>query len=140
MQDVNKHLNKATIDYYKELAKNNLMDPYKEIRKFQFLIKENEILILDWEHIIADILKDIELKKDTSYIAIKFHNTISEICNYLRKITKINKVALSGGVFQNKLLSELVYKKLKGFKVYQHNQVSSNDGRISLSQAAIASF
>jgi len=41
IQDVNRHLNKAIIDYYKELLKNNLTELYKEIRKFQFLILTN---------------------------------------------------------------------------------------------------
>ena len=41
MQDVNQHLNKIIIDYYKQLSENNLMDPYWEIRKFQFTILKN---------------------------------------------------------------------------------------------------
>ena len=58
------------------------------------------------------------------------------------KETGINRVALSGGVFQNRLLlkesKELLYKE--GFEVLLHMKLSCNDSSISLGQAAIASF
>jgi hydrogenase maturation protein HypF len=49
-------------------------------------------------------------------------------------------VALSGGVFQNRILFERVLAGLqaKGFKVLTHSQVPTNDGGLSLGQAAIA--
>jgi hydrogenase maturation protein HypF len=54
--------------------------------------------------------------------------------------SKINKVVLSGGVFQNnvllKLTLDLLYKQ--GFTVFMHHQLSSNDANISLGQAVIA--
>jgi len=60
----------------------------------------------------------------------------------LRDEREINKVALSGGVFQNNFLLENVYNKLKkdGFDVYIHRKVPPNDGGISLGQIAIAHF
>ena len=49
-------------------------------------------------------------------------------------------VVLSGGVFQNQLLLELVLPKLTaaGFEVFTHSRVPPNDGGISLGQAAVA--
>jgi hydrogenase maturation protein HypF len=51
-------------------------------------------------------------------------------------------VALSGGVFQNRLLLRLTSTGLieKGFKVFAHHLVPCNDGGISLGQAVIANF
>jgi hydrogenase maturation protein HypF len=77
-------------------------------------------------------------------IARKFHNTITDIIinisESLRKETGIGRVALSGGVFQNSILLENVYLKLKerGFTPLIHQIVPSNDGGISLGQIVAA--
>jgi hydrogenase maturation protein HypF len=52
----------------------------------------------------------------------------------------LNEVALSGGVWQNQILLDLVRDGLRqnGFVVYFHQQVPSNDGGLALGQAVIA--
>jgi hydrogenase maturation protein HypF len=64
-----------------------------------------------------------------------------EQCVQIREKYNPNKVVLSGGSFQNKYLSEHLIKELKhkNFKVYNHQNIPSNDGGISLGQIAIAS-
>ena len=59
-------------------------------------------------------------------------------CEEARRQTGINKAALSGGVFQNRLLLELVDDGLieKGFEVLKHSLIPPNDGGIALGQAA----
>jgi hydrogenase maturation protein HypF len=62
-----------------------------------------------------------------------------------RKISRqtgIKQVALSGGVFQNRLLLKLTSDGLKqaGFQVFTHHLVPCNDGGLSLGQAVIANF
>jgi hydrogenase maturation protein HypF len=54
----------------------------------------------------------------------------------------LRTVALSGGVFQNRLLLELAVPRLEraGFRVLLHRQVPCNDGGISLGQAVLAHF
>ena len=49
-------------------------------------------------------------------------------------------VALSGGCFQNRILLDLVCKRLGslGYRVLKHKQVPANDGGISLGQAVIS--
>jgi len=77
---------------------------------------------------------------------MKFHNTIASItvdmCRLVARDSGINRVALSGGVFQNRLLFNLVSTTLEnaGFQVYSHRLVPTNDGGISLGQAVIANF
>jgi hydrogenase maturation protein HypF len=52
----------------------------------------------------------------------------------------VDKVVLSGGVFQNIFLLEATFSLLRAekFKVYTHHKVPPNDGGISLGQAVIA--
>ena len=82
---------------------------------------------------------------DISLISAKFHNTVAqailEVSELIRKETSLEKVVLSGGVFQNKYLLEKTIQKLtqKMFKVYTNHQVPVNDGGISLGQLVVAS-
>jgi hydrogenase maturation protein HypF len=52
----------------------------------------------------------------------------------------LNRVCLSGGVFQNVYLLERVVADLRrgGFEVFLHAAIPPNDGGISLGQAVIA--
>jgi hydrogenase maturation protein HypF len=90
------------------------------------------------------ILEDFPRQK-ISVISAKFHNTIAhvilEISKQIRNETSLNKVILSGGVFQNKYLLEksLYLLKQNMFKVFTNHLVPANDGGISLGQLAIAS-
>jgi hydrogenase maturation protein HypF len=77
-------------------------------------------------------------------IATRFHNgvarSIVKVCVKLREQSGLTAVALSGGVFQNQLLTGRVVTGLAdcGFLVMLHSRVPCNDGGISLGQAAIA--
>jgi hydrogenase maturation protein HypF len=90
------------------------------------------------------ILADLHNSVSEATIAVKFHNTISaiisELCQVISGDTGIEDIALSGGVFQNRLLLRKTVGMLKefGFRVLTHRQVPTNDGGISLGQAVIA--
>jgi hydrogenase maturation protein HypF len=64
----------------------------------------------------------------------------TDACITARRDHKLNRVALSGGVFQNAFLLEGLERMLleSGFEVYTHSQVPTNDGGISLGQAVVA--
>jgi hydrogenase maturation protein HypF len=89
-----------------------------------------------------------EVKKGTppSLISTRFHLTMArmivEMCRAVSRDSGIKVVALSGGVFQNRLLLSLAVDGLRaeGFEVITHRLVPCNDGGISLGQAAIANF
>ena len=108
--------------------------------------KEKNVYIIDPEIILREIVEDIKKKIGTGIISFKFHITISEIINQICKILRdernINKVCLSGGVFQNVFLLNETIKLLKKnkFEVFIHNRVPANDGGLSLGQAIIATF
>ncbi len=77
-------------------------------------------------------------------IAARFHNgvaaAIMSVCTQVRERTGLSVVALSGGVFQNLLLTRCVMSGLAdhGFRVLVHSRVPCNDGGISLGQAVVA--
>jgi len=79
-------------------------------------------------------------------ISARFHRTMAalivEMCHCIRKDTGLRTVALSGGCFQNRLLFSQAVAGLReaGFEVLVHRQVPTNDGGLSLGQAAIAQF
>jgi hydrogenase maturation protein HypF len=92
------------------------------------------------ESFIADVLAGVSLP----VISARFHNGLAqlglEICQGLRVTKNINEVVLSGGVWQNITLLRRTMSLLQqaGFVVYIHHQVPTNDGGLSLGQAAIA--
>jgi hydrogenase maturation protein HypF len=93
---------------------------------------------------INAILDDIKNGINTTVISAKFHNSIAraaaELALQARKETGINTVVLSGGVFQNRFLTERIQLLLtrENFKLYTNNAVPANDGGISLGQLAVA--
>lgn len=94
--------------------------------------------------IIKGIVRDLESGGSAAEISTKFHLSLmrmyADICCRIRSETGINRVVLSGGVFQNALLLEGLTQGLerKGFRVFTQHQVPSNDGGIALGQAVVA--
>jgi hydrogenase maturation protein HypF len=108
------------------------------------IIVEDGLFIIDPLHIILGIIKDMEVRKDPPTISSKFHNTvlafIIELCKRIREAKGIEKVVLSGGVFQNRYLLERIVPVLgeEGFLPLIHSSIPPNDGGISLGQVVIA--
>ena len=92
----------------------------------------------------ASLIKQIvyaKTKADKSAVALGFHNAIADAVEKTAEKFDIKNIALSGGVFMNRILTEQCIDKLrkKGYNVYINEQVPSNDGGISLGQAYIIS-
>jgi hydrogenase maturation protein HypF len=89
-------------------------------------------------------VEELRVGRDRRAIAGAFHRTLAEAvaqaCVMIREREKLNKVTLSGGVFQNALLLELTLDALarEGFQVYFQTQAPPNDGGLCLGQAAVA--
>jgi hydrogenase maturation protein HypF len=105
--------------------------------------KEESPMVIDPIEMIRGAVLDLTKGISSSKISGKFHRTIAsliiETCGAIRSKERLNRVVLSGGVFQNIFLLSLVTKELKrsGFEVYTHHLVPANDGGISLGQAVI---
>jgi len=108
------------------------------------IYEENGQLIVNTLPIIGDIVTDLQDQIPAAGISAKFHNTVSDfilgVCNRVRDREGLNRVVLSGGVFQNRLLIEQTVDLLRRhhFETFFHKKVPTNDGGISLGQAAIA--
>jgi len=102
------------------------------------------IRVISFDGMIRGIVDDIRDEAGNSFISGKFHATIADVilnaCRQPAKENNINKAALSGGVFQNRLLLELVVERLEAedMTVLLHRDVPANDGGIALGQAVIA--
>lgn len=106
--------------------------------------EEGRIILL--KELFQAILSDLRQGVKVAHISLRFHNTIvqmvAQMCQLIAEATNISNVALSGGVFQNRLLLRNTVATLEraGFTVFTHRQVPCNDGGISLGQAVIANF
>jgi hydrogenase maturation protein HypF len=111
---------------------------------FDILRNSDDSYILNVSAAIRAIVENIFSGKSVEEIASAFHATLTAafaaMSIKMRKLTGINRVALSGGCFQNRLLLEgtVTELKKKDFEVYYHSQVPANDGGVSLGQAVIA--
>jgi len=124
---------------YKENLESDRSYPYH-------ITAEGEMKIVSLGDLLSTVIKELGRGVSPGKISLKFHNTIArmtgEMCRLLAGETGIDRVALSGGVFQNRLLLRKTVKLLEdsGFEVFTHRQAPCNDGGISLGQAVIASF
>ncbi|MCP4165997.1 MAG: carbamoyltransferase HypF [Chloroflexi bacterium] len=96
--------------------------------------------VLNWQPLIEAILTDLKRHVPIPTIAARFHNTLVDAILDVAVAVGESRVALSGGCFQNRMLSERTATRLRenGFEVILHRQVPANDGGISLGQIAIA--
>ena len=94
------------------------------------------------------LLGDLVLKTPVPTMAARFHKGLTRVI--VKMIDKVatsvdpdaplRHVALSGGVFQNRVLLERVSELLRtaGYTVLSHRRVPCNDGGLALGQAAVA--
>jgi len=73
---------------------------------------------------------------DAGAIAAKFHNTLAAAVVAVAQRSGRRRVLLSGGCFQNRLLTERVVTRLRaaGFQPYWHYNVPPNDGGLAVGQ------
>jgi len=96
--------------------------------------------------LLEAVVRDARAGVAASVISGRFHNTVArvivEMCRRLRSETGLSTAALSGGVFQNRLLFRLSVGALEreGFTVLTHRLVPANDGGLSLGQAVVGHF
>jgi hydrogenase maturation protein HypF len=100
--------------------------------------------VISFEPSIREIVEDLIEGAAIAEISAKFHNTIINVifvvASQIRKETGLNKVALSGGTFQNKYILSRLENILarEKFEVFSQCKIPSNDGGIALGQLAVA--
>lgn len=112
---------------------------------YEFNIRsEGDRFLIGYRKLFEGIVKDILKGMGRATISAKFHNTVAkvivEVASRLKRKTRIGKVVLSGGVFQNGYLAARAATGLrkKGFEVFTHSGVNTNDSGIPIGQIAIA--
>lgn len=101
-------------------------------------------VLLDVRPMLQGVVAEMAAEVPRPVIARRFHNTLArataDVCGEIRDASGVNRVVLSGGVFQNKLLTEGVCSGLvaRGFEVFTHRLVPPNDGGLALGQAVVA--
>ncbi len=97
--------------------------------------------VIDWQPMIEQLLID-KKTESTRYCAAKFHNTLAKISVQIAQRANQNNVVLSGGCFQNALLTQKIFTELTAanFTVYTHQNVPPNDGGLALGQLYAANF
>jgi hydrogenase maturation protein HypF len=94
------------------------------------------MLIVDWASMVKDILADLKRKLPVGLISAKFHNALAEVIVAVARQTEVAQVALSGGCFQNRYLTERADACLQraGFRPYWPQRIPPNDGGIAFGQ------
>jgi hydrogenase maturation protein HypF len=129
-----------------ELERRALSARQKNGPGFPFIIRNaGGLPVIDPLPVFRACVNSLLTKERPEEIAWNLHYTVAKMvsgtCLHLRRKTGLNRVVLSGGVFQNKVLlktsRELLYEK--GFTVLTHGRTYCHDAGISLGQAVIAS-
>ena len=103
-----------------------------------------KLLIFDWRPMIRALWEHKQNGVPAEQLATAFMDALVQMgltqCCHARENTGLNRVVLSGGVFQNMYLLPHLLDALAadGFEVYHHSRVSANDEGIALGQLVIA--
>ena len=91
--------------------------------------------------LIKRLCQGMQNGEDKNRLSYEFHSLLADMtaqaCRTISERTVVKVCALSGGVFQNKLLLKMVKCRLEkmGLRVLIHSLVPANDGGIALGQA-----
>jgi hydrogenase maturation protein HypF len=97
-------------------------------------------LVFDWEPMLRAILADQEQRVDVGVICARLHNALADLIVEVAQRVGLERVALTGGCFQNRYLAERAFRRLEkaGFRPFTHQRVPPNDGGIALGQIVVA--
>lgn len=104
----------------------------------------SEVWTIDAAPVIRQIAADVVGRRPRGEIAAAFHTAvadmIADVAARIATSTGLRRVVLTGGVFQNALLSQLAAQALiaQGLTVLEHHAIPCNDGGLSLGQALFA--
>jgi hydrogenase maturation protein HypF len=135
---------KVTFEGQAAMALEMIADPSQSQPYTCLLSQDADQIIFDPRSLVEEIVVDLEAGVSTALIAGRFHaslaDMIRDVCCQIRQRTSLSQVVLSGGVFQNSLLTEMTLSCLEkaGFRVFTHSLVPPNDGGLALGQVVVA--
>ena len=109
---------------------------------YPFALLDGCPYVLDWSPTVQAILEDVRSGVEPAQVAVRFHNTLVEMMVAVARRAGLERVALSGGCFQNAYLTERAVRRLSeaGFRPCWHQRVPPNDGGIALGQVVGAGW
>jgi hydrogenase maturation protein HypF len=82
--------------------------------------------------LLSKVIDDLQNGLGRDFIAAKFHNSLAEVVKVIALRYNLQKIAFSGGVFQNELLVDLIRLRLgQEYELYFHRNLSPNDECVS---------
>jgi hydrogenase maturation protein HypF len=139
---------RSAVDYEAQAAIELEMaapDDVAELGAYPFSVdRQDGPLVIRLSELLAAVVHDVRTAVATAVISGRFHNTVAQavsaVCKRVVEDRGIERVALTGGVFQNHLLLRLVADALRraSLEVLIHRRVPCNDGGVSVGQAMIA--
>jgi hydrogenase maturation protein HypF len=119
-------------------------DRRSNLGSYRFTISDDGCMEIETTTLFQGVTTDLQNRVAPGVISGRFHNGLIEVLAevVLRTANRsgLERVCLSGGSFQNAILSEGLKKKLEaaGLIVFTHIQVPPGDGGLSLGQLAVA--
>jgi hydrogenase maturation protein HypF len=100
-----------------------------------------DLIELDWRPALEALLAERRIGVPVGTLAARFHNGLVDAVVEVAERVGEERVALTGGCFQNRVLAERAAARLegRGFRPLLHRQVPANDGGLALGQVAVAS-
>ncbi len=97
-------------------------------------------LIIDWRPMIVAMLNDLHQQVSPAIMAARVHHSLIAMVVEVAQAVGEEQVALTGGCFQNRLLTEgaTTHLRAAGFEVLLHQHLPPNDGGISVGQVMVA--
>ena len=105
-----------------------------DVEPYAFPFEANEA---DFRPMLRSIVTDRIAGREVSEIALAFHKAVADLVVTIADRSAVATVVVSGGVFQNALLMEILAEQLSG-RLWFNTSVPPNDGGLSLGQAALA--
>ncbi|MEA5449132.1 carbamoyltransferase HypF [Leptolyngbya sp. CCNP1308] len=107
---------------------------------YPFIVSATQPAVIDWRPMVQAVVCDRRQGVAAPMIAAKFHCTLVEVMGAIAQRAGVAQVVLTGGCFQNRILSEqaIQYLRDRGFAPYWHQRVPPNDGCIAVGQVLAA--
>ena len=107
-----------------------------ETAAYNIQLADSTPFVADWGPMLQGILDDQLAGMPTGRIAARFHNSLAQLALSVARRVGCPRIVLTGGCFQNRLLTERTRLSLSkaGFEVYTQRLVPAGDGGLSLGQ------